>query len=63
LFPDHLPFILGGGALVGAGALWSHTPTHYATAIHLVKVLVQGFYVHLTISQPTLKEPTPGSFN
>jgi hypothetical protein len=23
------------------------TPTHYATAIHLVKILVEGFYVHL----------------
>jgi hypothetical protein len=28
LFPDHLSFILGGGALVVAGALWPHTPTH-----------------------------------
>jgi len=36
-----------------AGASWppyTHPPTYYATAIHLVKILVEGFYVHhLTI--------------
>ncbi len=34
---------------------------HYPTSINLVKWWQKGFFAHLTISQPTLKEPTPGS--
>jgi hypothetical protein len=37
--------------------------TYYPAAINLVNSLPKGFYAHLTISQPTLKEPTPGSLN
>jgi hypothetical protein len=37
--------------------------TYYPEAINLVNSLQKDFYVHLTISQPTLKEPTPGSLN
>ncbi len=35
--------------------------TYYPAAINLLNSLPKGFYVHPTISQPTLKEPTPAS--
>jgi hypothetical protein len=38
-----------------------HVLTHYPTPMKLVKWWQKGFYVHLIISQPTLKEPTPDS--
>lgn len=37
-------------------------PTQYPTTIQLGNLWRKAFYVHVTISQPILKEPTPGSW-
>jgi hypothetical protein len=37
-------------------------PTQYPTTIQLGNLWQKAFYVHVTVSQPILKEPTPGGW-
>jgi hypothetical protein len=50
------------GFLCSLQLIWSNYGKRVSmfTAINLVKLWQKGFYVHLNVSQPTLKEPTPG---